>query len=606
MTGVTIASSITEIISITPPKESLNGGGADAAADADASKPLLVIDPADLPQAAKGLRDIFANSNRLFDRGGPTRIAYRADEKVPVAVRLNNHGVVRMAHELCQPARYANGGLERVTLPERVAALYLDMDGEWNLLPLASISTAPILAADGTIQSVEGYQPAAGVFCCNLPKLDLPERPTRAQAEAALRLLRQAFRTFPFSDAKRKTEDGVEVIDPDQQIGYDESGFLCSLLTAICRQSLWLAPGLLLSAPSISGAGTGKGLLVRCIATIAYGMLPRAFPPRNDRHEMDKRLVAEVIQGNPICFMDNVNGAVLRSDTLASFLTERPAQVRILGRSQMVRLEAATFFAIAGNGLALSEDLARRFICVELDARVEDPEQRPFAPGFLKEIKSRRADLLAAGLTILRWGRQNIVSIKRGKALGSFESWSEWVRDPLVELGACDPVDRVNELKARDPERQRIISLFNAWDGAHGDDAVKVSDLAESVQAVADPNGRGRQYLAREIGKLAGTRLAGFFLERQEEVNHRKEGARYRLTRLRSGQNPSASSASSAPPGPDAGHGADAAGDADAFQLKPKACAHCDKVGELLECSVGGEAALLHRACIDLWEKERR
>ena len=123
MTGVTIASSITEIISITPPKESLNGGGADAAADADASKPLLVIDPADLPQAAKGLRDIFANSNRLFDRGGPTRIAYRADEKVPVAVRLNNHGVVRMAHELCQPARYANGGLERVTLPERVAAL---------------------------------------------------------------------------------------------------------------------------------------------------------------------------------------------------------------------------------------------------------------------------------------------------------------------------------------------------------------------------------------------------------------------------------------------------------------------------------------------------
>jgi len=267
-------------------------------------------------------------------------------------------------------------------------------------------------------------------------------------------------------------------------------------------------------------------LLVRAIATIAYGMLPRPFPPGNDRHEMDKRLVAEVIQGNPIVFMDNINGLTLRSDTLASFLTERPSQVRILGRSQMVQLELASFFALTGNGLVLSEDLARRFVAVELDARCEDPEQRPFAPGFLDSIGAHRSELLEAGLVILRWGRQNTATIKRGRALGSFEDWGVWVRDPLVALGCRDPVDRMNELKARDPERQRVISLFAAWHDAHGDHPVKVSELAETVRSAVDPNdNKGRQFLATKIGGLAGTRLGGFVLERLDATNKRKEGA---------------------------------------------------------------------------------
>jgi hypothetical protein len=328
--------------------------------------------------------------------------------------------------------------------------------------------------------------------------------------------------------------------------------------------------------------------LVRAIATIAYGMLPRPFPPGSDRHEMDKRLVAEVIQSNPIVFMDNINGLALRSDTLASFLTERPSQVRILGRSQMVQLELASFFALTGNGLVLSEDLARRFICVELDARCEDPEQRPFAPGFLDNIGARRSELLEAGLVILRWGRQNTATIKRGRTLGSFEDWGIWVRDPLVALGCRDPVDRINELKARDPERQRVISLFAAWHETHGDNSVKVTESVEAVRLIADPNNRGRQYLARQIGALAGTRLGGFVLERLEATNNRKEGARYRLLVLGNDQNPSASPpASASAPASACNHNeygatseditgqnpcsADDADGADAFQANPKA-----------------------------------
>jgi hypothetical protein len=46
--------------------------------------------------------------------------------------------------------------------------------------------------------------------------------------------------------------------------------------------------------------------------------------------------------------------------------------------------------------------------------------------------------------------------------------------------------------------------------------AADSSDLAEPVKAIADPHGRGRQYLATFLSGLAGTHAAGFVLTRQE------------------------------------------------------------------------------------------
>ena len=61
-------------------------------------------------------------------------------------------------------------------------------------------------------------------------------------------------------------------------------------------------------APTVSGAGTGKGLLVRAICMIAFGYLPRAFPPGHNRDELEKRFGAEFIQAQPAVFLDNANG----------------------------------------------------------------------------------------------------------------------------------------------------------------------------------------------------------------------------------------------------------------------------------------------------------
>src|ERR1700720_548508 len=95
---------------------------------------------------------------------------------------------------------------------------------------------------------------------------------------------------------------------------------------------------------------------------------------------------------------------------------------------------------------------------------------------------------------------------KRQTALGSYEPWAEWCRDPLLTLGCRDPVERIEALKANDPRRQQLAELFGAWWQHHGATPVSVKDLNDAVKQIADPQGRGRQYLATRIAGLAGTR----------------------------------------------------------------------------------------------------
>jgi hypothetical protein len=86
----------------------------------------------------------------------------------------------------------------------------------------------------------------------------------------------------------------------------------------------------------------------------------------------------------------------------------------------------------------------------------------------------------------------------------------------LLTLGCRDPVERIEALKANDPRRQRIGEFFRTWWEHHGAATMKANDLAEPVKAIADPHGRGRQYLATFLSGLAGTHAAGFVLTRQE------------------------------------------------------------------------------------------
>jgi len=251
--------------------------------DEPSEKPRLLVENWNPDLTVAALRDILAGAGDLYDRGVPVRLAFDQIQNGTVAQMLTPHALVLTAHGVCRPyARKPKDGniIEVDTrLPHSFAVMYLDWRGQWQLRPLNGIASSPLLQDDGTINSTQGYEPASGMWCEDVPDLAglVPGQPTRGEAEAALRLIRETFKTFCFADAETLNDaNGIAIIDTSKAPGRDESAFLTALLTAVCRPSLYLAPGVLLRAAPMSGAGAGKGLLARCICIIAFGRDPDA------------------------------------------------------------------------------------------------------------------------------------------------------------------------------------------------------------------------------------------------------------------------------------------------------------------------------------------
>jgi hypothetical protein len=506
-------------------------------------RPRLLIENASPDRTIAALRDILSDAGFLYDRGVPVRLAFDPTQGGVLVQVVTPDAIVLMTHTVCRPyilKGTPDGPAIEVDarLPRPFATMYLDWRGEWRLRPLNGIASAPLLRDDGSIARGEGYDAVSGMWCENVPDLAglVPERPTKKDAEAALHQIRDTFKTFCFADAVMidSAGGGVAVVDTNSAPGRDESAFLVALVTAVCRPSLHPAPGVLLRAAPISGAGAGKGLLARCMSLIAFGREPHAVTAGGSTEELEKRIAAELLEGGPVLFLDNLNNTGLKSDLLASAITERPARVRVLGRSQMLPLNASAFVILTGNGLSVSEDLARRFIAVELDPRCEDPEARPFSSDIRKDVMQRHRELLAAALTIWRWGRIT-TDIKAGLPLGSFGQWSSWVRDPLLALGCQDPAARVTEAKQRDVRRQTIRELFVIWSDTHHEQPVTASQLHDDVKLALDPQGRGRQFLASQLERLTGVRVAGFILTRQAPVG-KWGAATYALNKINSAE----------------------------------------------------------------------
>ena len=122
---------------------------------------------------------------------------------------MNPDVLVLTAHMVCRPRRLKekrDGTIVEVDarLPRNFAVMYLEWRGEWRLPPLNGIASAPMLADGGAIHSAQGYDRATGMWRENVPVLTglVPEQPTVDDAVAALRLIRETFKTFCYGDAE--------------------------------------------------------------------------------------------------------------------------------------------------------------------------------------------------------------------------------------------------------------------------------------------------------------------------------------------------------------------------------------------------------------------
>jgi hypothetical protein len=435
---------------------------------------------------------------------------------------LSSDALIVAAHRVCRPYALKEGVEIDIGLPRPIAAMYLSWR-DWGAPPLNGITSAPLLSDDGSIRTARGYDTKTGLFCEGVPDISdrIPVRPTKEEAQRALASFRRRARTLPFADAATAFEGKVAVVDQRKSPGVDESSFLTQSIGAVARPSLWLCPGTSFQGARLSGSGAGKGLAARCIAEVAYGRPPCSIAQVTTKDELDKQISAALIGGDPFILLDNFNDMTLTSSIFASALSERPSKARIFGKLVLIRLNALAFQAVTGNGLTLSKDIVRRFIRVELDARMEDPEIRVFTSNLLQDLRRDRLDALAELLTIWRWGRQT--PLPRGVPFGSYEQWAEWVRDPLIALGCQDPVARLSVTKTQDPARQQIANAFNRWWGVFGSSVVTAAQVSCVTDIMDDLDllKRTRQYVAIVLAKLAGTRVSGFVLRRKPTEGRR-------------------------------------------------------------------------------------
>ena len=355
----------------------------------------------------------------------------------------------------------------RIDAPLKVAATYKQRIGRWRLPVLTGLINAPTLRADGTLLDQRGYDPITGLLLDTgeVVFAPVPQQPTREEALASLDLLIKLLKGFSF-------------VQPA-----DRAVALSALLTATIRRSLPTAPLHAFTAPVM---GSGKSKLVDIATVLASGREAAVIAQGKTEEETEKRLGALLLAGDVVIAIDNCE-APLGGDFLCQMLTQPVVRARILGRSEAPELPSNAMVTATGNNLVLAGDMARRALLCQLDPQCERPELRVFDIDPVEVVREHRAEYLLAALTVLRAfhvaGRP-----KQQEPLGSFTSWSRWVRDALVWLGQADPVDTLNTVRANDPKLDAIIAVLTQWWDVLGPARVSGQDIIEGAIRVRPSN----------------------------------------------------------------------------------------------------------------------
>jgi hypothetical protein len=351
----------------------------------------------------------------------------------------------------------------------------------WPFPMLEGVVCSPTLRPDGSLLATPGYDASTGLYLdfngTTFP--DIPERPDLDAARSALGRLHEVFRDFLFAVPEKAVDKAK---NPSLSATY------AAVLTLIGRSAI--QGNIPLFGVTATAAGSGKGKLVDAIALIATGrFVPKMGQTLDDNEEL-KRLLALALEGANICCLDNVTEP-LGNQYLDMALTAQSITGRILG--QTVTAEApwnAVMFA-TGNNLTYRGDMVRRVVPISLDPKMEKPEERTnFQHPNLEEwVRQQRPGLVVNALTILQAFFRAGCPSQGLTPYGSFEAWSDLVRNALVWLGEADPCEGRNDLAAKTDEAyERLATLLTAWEAcfpAKSDGSLQERTINQAKQEIA-------------------------------------------------------------------------------------------------------------------------
>ena len=420
----------------------------------DSRKPVLVAEPGELATiVTKAMAILAEQGTDIFQRGGKLvrpAVGKGVDSQgrqvaYPVLIEVDAAFLRMTLSELIdwiKPDKRTESGFRRINAPVEIAATILANAGNWPFRTLAGIISTPTLRHDGSILDAQGYDPQTHLYLASTVKLPpLAARPSRDEAEWALRLLEGLLAQFPFVNKESK------------------SVALSAMLSAVARNMFPVVPAHGARAPT---PGTGKSFLFDVVAAIALGEpCPVIAASAENEGETEKRVIGMALSGQSIIHLDNVNG-VLGGDALCQ-LIERPiCNLRPLGQSRPERFDNRAIIFFNGNNCHVRGDMTRRVLLAELDACMEKPAEREFTGNPVAKVMADRGKYIAACMTILR----AYIAAGRPKQvfppMNSFGEWSDIVRSALVWQGRADPCKTIAKARDEDPELQKLASFIAA------------------------------------------------------------------------------------------------------------------------------------------------
>ena len=137
--------------------------------------------------------------------------------------------------------------------------------------------------------------------------------------------------------------------------------------------------------------------------------------------------------------------------------------------------------------MVFSGDTARRAITVDLDPECEKPEERTdfhHAP-LLPWVQDNRPHFLVAALTVIKAYFNAGCPSQGVTAFGSFEEWSNLIRQALIWAGKPDPCEGRKNIEAEsDTGYEALAGLLECWAKCYPNEAVTLSRaLQEALSA---------------------------------------------------------------------------------------------------------------------------
>ena len=370
---------------------------------------------------------------------------------------------------------------KRVDCPEKVARTVLAREGFRNAPQLVGILSAPTLRPDGSILEKPGYDPQTRLYLDpgSVTFDPIPQEPTRDDAIAALEVLKDLIKAFPW------------VADSDR------SAALAAILTALVRKSLRTSPLFAFRAPKMA---SGKSLLVDVVSLISTGSPAAVMSYGKDEDETRKRILALLLEGAGVISIDNVERP-LGDPVLCSVLTQELWKDRVLGISKTATVPTTATWMATGNNMMFEGDITTRVVPCDLDPQCERPEERKFDVNLHAYVPEHRGRLVPAGLTVLRAFHVAGCPDQKLSVFGRFEAWSELVRTALVWCGEPDPTAGRSRLESYDPVRRQIYSVLGAWHEVFGERAVTAAEVVKTI--TADGQSEPRKALYEELAQVA-------------------------------------------------------------------------------------------------------